>query len=141
MSQEGGAAGVIPVDPARIGCRLAPYFEGKDDMTRRIRMAAASVMVAAGLIGAVAAPASAKATTSKPAEALCTAAGGTFFPSIDHGLYACEPPEGQTFSEAQLRAAGAVCEHVYKAFGVRFVVLGPGEGSPETTYGCLLAPV
>jgi hypothetical protein len=108
-------------------------------MARKIQIAAASVIVAAGLIGAVAAPASAAPSTTKPAEALCTAAGGTFFPSIDHGLYACEPPEGQTFSKAQLRAAAAVCEHVYKAFGVRFVVVGPGEGSPETTYGCLLA--
>jgi hypothetical protein len=108
-------------------------------MKRRIRIAAASLMVAAGLIGVVAAPASAAPKTIKPAEALCTAQGGTFFFPVDHAIYVCAPPEGQTFSEAQLRAARALCEGAYGALGGTFRVLGPGEGGegvPEGTYVC-----
>jgi hypothetical protein len=47
-----------PLSEIRVGaCRMP--VEGRDDMKRRIRTAAASVIVTAGLIGAVAAPASA----------------------------------------------------------------------------------
>ena len=75
-------------------------------------MAAASVMVGAGLIGAVAAPASALAPTNlKPAEALCTSHTGVFIPSVVQGTYACVDTE---VSEAQLRAARALCERAYK---------------------------
>ena len=105
--------------------------------TRRIRIAAASVVVAAGLIGAVAAPASAAPNTIKPAETLCTAQGGTFFFPVDHAIYVCTPPTTGPFSEAQLRAARAVCEGAYAAFGGTLRVTGESEGVPESTYVCV----
>jgi hypothetical protein len=73
-------------------------------MKRRIRIAGATLAVAAGLIGAVGAPASAK--TLRPAQALCTAQGGSFNGSIS---YQCEG----AFSANQLRTAQTLCDKVF----------------------------
>ena len=104
---------------------------------RRTRIAAATVMVAAGLIGAVAAPASAGPKTAKPAEALCTSQGGTFGEGDHNVLYGCVPPTGELFSEAQLRAARTMCEKTYKAFGTEFITDLPPEVAPPGSYACL----
>ena len=90
---------------------------------RRIRIAAASLTVAVGLIGAVAAPASAlsKSDPFKLAATLCTAQGGTFGGSDPGVLYFCQSPPGEQFSSGQLQAARAVCEHAYAAFETTFV--------------------
>jgi hypothetical protein len=87
-------------------------------MKRRIRIAAATLAVAAGLIGAVAAPASALSPSQffKPAGALCTAQGGSFVPSAPNARYTCLGD----FSEAQLGAARALCEGAYGVFGWTF---------------------
>ena len=89
---------------------------------RRIRAAVASLTVAGGLIGAVAAPASAlpKSNPLKPAETLCAAQGGTFGGSDPGVLYFCQSPPGEQFSNGQLQAARAVCEHAYAAFETTF---------------------
>jgi hypothetical protein len=80
-------------------------------------------MVAAGLIAAGAAPAAAvpKSNPLKPAESLCTAQGGTFGGSDPGALYFCQSPPGEQFSNGQLQAARAVCEHAYAAFETTFV--------------------
>jgi hypothetical protein len=97
---------------------------------RRIRIAAASLMVSAGLIGAGAAPASAlsKSDSIKPALTLCTAQGGTFAGSDPGVLYFCQSQPGQEFSNGQLRAARAVCERAYAAFETTFLfVVSAGQ--------------
>ena len=77
-------------------------------------MTAASVMVAACFVGAMAAPASALSDRQffKPAGALCTAQGGSFQFNRFNAFYACTGD----FSEAQLRAARALCEGAYGKF-------------------------
>lgn len=89
---------------------------------RRIRIGAASLMVAVGLIAAGAAPAAAvpKSNPLKPAENLCTAQGGTFGASDPGVLYFCQSQPGEQFSHGQLQAARAVCEHAYAAFDTTF---------------------
>jgi hypothetical protein len=106
-------------------------------MKRRIRIAAASLMVASGLVGAVAAPASAAKDDPlkplKPAEALCAAQGGAFGIG-DHGFYGCTPSSGEAFSKGQLKAAAAVCEHPLK--GTFFPPVFDSEIIPPGTYLC-----
>jgi hypothetical protein len=105
-------------------------------MKRRIRIAAASLMVASGLVGAVAAPASAAKDPFqrlKPAEALCAAQGGAFGIG-DHGFYGCTPSSGEVFSTGQLKAAAAVCEHPLK--GTFFPPVFDSEIIPPGTYLC-----
>ena len=92
-------------------------------MKRTIRIVGATMAVAAGLIVAVAVPASAGPKTLKPAQALCTAQGGFFIGgSIS---YQCE--RGGSFSDNQLRTARTLCE---KAFGFDF------EAHPVRGYSC-----
>src|SRR5215208_3747104 len=83
-------------------------------MTRRIRIAAASLMVAAGLIGAVAAPASAAPSTT-PAEKVCKAQGGINFGTDpnQNGSYFCLAPL-DSLSDSQLRTAESLCERAFK---------------------------
>ena len=85
---------------------------------RRIRIAAASLMVAAGLIGAVAAPASAASPTTKPAERLCKAQGGINFGTVPEGYFCLAPLN--SLSDPQLRAAESLCQGAFSGVFVFF---------------------
>jgi hypothetical protein len=78
---------------------------------RRIRIAATGVMVAAGLIGAVAAPASA-APPIAPAKHLCEARGGSLVGSPDY--YRCTFPVTTILSESDLAVPRRLCDHAYR---------------------------
>ncbi len=97
---------------------------------RRIRIAAASVTVAAGLIGAVAAPAAAAPKTLKPAEALCAVQGRFFTPGSLGGpvIYRCEELD-RVLTENQERTARVLCERAYRG------TFQP-EGGPTREYVC-----
>ena len=83
-------------------------------------------MVAAGLIGVVATPASAGPKTFEPAEALCTAQGSNFLTFVNPTGYQCGPSEGE------VPAARALCERAYR--GV-FIPSRP----TATFYTCILS--
>ena len=91
---------------------------------RGTRIAAASVMVAVGLIGTVAAPALAGPPTTKPAERLCAHEGGIDFGSHSTG-YVCAFVHG-TLSESAVKPARKLCENGFK--GDFTIVLTPGVG-------------
>ena len=95
-------------------------------MSGRIRIAATAVMVAAGLVGAVAGPASADRpfndATLKPLEAACATQGGDYFFSAPGAAANCD---GE-FSDAQFQAARAICES-YKNFGPVFYPVSIGS--------------
>src|SRR5262245_60349173 len=80
---------------------------------RRIRLAAATVMVAAGLIGAVAVPASAAPPTTKSAQQLCLKAQGGLEFETDVGLYGCLAPLF-SLSDRQVQTAQSLCEGAFK---------------------------
>jgi hypothetical protein len=71
-------------------------------------------MVAAGLIGAVAAPVSA-APSITPAEKVCKAQGGIDFGTDpnQNGAYICFAPLN-SLSDNQLRTAKSLCERAFK---------------------------
>ena len=98
---------------------------------RRTRITAATVMVAAGLIGAAAGPASAVPPTLRPAEALCAAQGGEF--SFSGGTARLFCTATSTFSEAQVGAARAICQNAYRG-----LFLPPEAGPTEFEYSCIL---
>ena len=79
---------------------------------RRIRLAAATLMVAAGLIASVAAPVSATPPTTNPAERLCAIEGGTDF-AADATGYLCRFSLG-TLSESEVGPARKLCEKAFK---------------------------
>ena len=97
-------------------------------MKRRIHIVGATLLVAAGLTAAVAAPASAAPRTIKPLADMCSRQGGQLIPHS--GGFHCNalPPGVGTFSDAQLKAARALCEGAFK--GVFEVIAG------EHTYSC-----
>src|SRR5262245_8289269 len=86
------------------------------EMKRRIRIGAASLAVAAGLIGAVAAPASAGPQTTKPAEVRCALdrinGGGSFELAPDGSGYGCAM--GAVVADPQVSTAKKLCENAYK---------------------------
>jgi hypothetical protein len=97
-------------------------------MKSRIRIAGASVMVAAGLMVAVAAPASASPPLTFPQlDAICTAQGGTFEIHGPQGIVTCVTATGD-FPEGPLNGARAVCEKAY--VGATFSP--PGAAGPFT---------
>jgi hypothetical protein len=114
-------------------------------MKRRIRIAGATMMVAAGLTAAVAAPVSAAPINPpqvKAALATCAAQNGEFSFSIFEppgappiiNLYSCT--KTTNFSANQLQTARTIClNSLGKAFpsGVIFI---PGTDTPTTEYTC-----
>jgi len=104
-------------------------------MKRRIRIAGATFVVAAGLIAAVAAPVSGATNPPqlKASMGLCTAQKGTYF-SPGFGGYTCTKTTG--FSADQVQTARRICKRV---FGLAFpggVIFTPGTNTATTVYAC-----
>ena len=88
-----------------------------------------AVAVGLGLLGLGSRSAAAAPPTTRPAEAVCEAGGGTF---ADPGgqAYVCVAGPGEAFRAGQVRAASQVCEAAYR--GALFVSVG------NTAYACVV---
>ena len=98
-------------------------------------MKRATLLVAAIIAAAIVATSSAASGPPlTPLRALCTAAGGTFFLSVDRQRVVCDSPFGVRFTDQQLKRARLLCTHAY---GALFSV----SGSPEIQiWNCFFGP-
>jgi hypothetical protein len=69
-----------------------------------------------------------------PLRALCTAAGGNFFLSLDRQRVVCDSPLGVRFTDQQLNSARLLCTHAY---GALFSVSG---GTEIQIWNCFFGP-
>jgi hypothetical protein len=125
-----------------IGCvrLVAEGGEKETPMKSRIRIAGATLVVAAGLTAAVAAPLSAAPTNPpqvKAAMAVCAAQDGTFAFSTFNGIvnfYNCT--KTTNFSADQVQTARTIClNSLGKAFPSG-VIFSPPTNTPTTQYAC-----